>query len=515
MEKKNQQQKEPKEQLQKEQLKAQKNFYKALGSDNIVDAHRYIKHGARVNELVEAELFPLHLANGNLLQVGRNIRLGVKVNQLVDKDLYPLHIATSCGHMRMVKLLIECGANVNAVAVKSGDTALGIAAESGFLDIIEILLEAKKPACLNIHTANHVGQTAVYLAAQNGHTHVITNLVKLGVSVTATAVDGSCPLFAAVAGQHLSAVQELMNLGAQINAPGERDGFTALFRAAAIGRADMVSMLKDFGADLNVQESRGATAMFVAAQNGCVEVLRKLYSLGANVNIPANDGVTAVCIAADKGHTEAVIALAGMGADLNKAGEADGYTPLCVAAQKGHLGVLEALLDLGADPNIAAKDMATPMYIAAQNGYADAVRLLAKRGVNVNQPGCNGGPPVLIAGIKGHVAVIKLLYKLGADMTAIQEHPAYAAESAIACIVKILEKMTRECEHCGCQSSRPDRPMSLCGRCKKVHYCSRECQVKDYKKHKTECKAAAPVTVPAITSAEVIPSPVSVIDYDP
>lgn len=34
-------------------------------------------------------------------------------------------------------------------------------------------------------------------------------------------------------------------------------------------------------------------------------------------------------------------------------------------------------------------------------------------------------------------------------------------------------------------------PMMCCSRCKKVHYCSRTCQLEDWKRHKTECKKLA------------------------
>jgi predicted PP-loop superfamily ATPase len=108
--------------------------------------------------------------------------------------------------------------------------------------------------------------------------------------------------------------------------------------------------------------------------------------------------------------------------------------------------------------------------------------------------GQHSSTPVLIAAQKGHVAVIKLLYKLGVDMA-----PTTAKWSAInlakmrdhaeAFVFKdrILSKMTKECEFCGCSTKR----LSKCGRCKKVRYCSRDCQVKDHKKHKGECRQSS------------------------
>lgn len=43
------------------------------------------------------------------------------------------------------------------------------------------------------------------------------------------------------------------------------------------------------------------------------------------------------------------------------------------------------------------------------------------------------------------------------------------------------------CANCG----KTDAPLSLCGRCKSVAYCSRPCQVAHYKQHKARCQAVA------------------------
>ena len=41
-----------------------------------------------------------------------------------------------------------------------------------------------------------------------------------------------------------------------------------------------------------------------------------------------------------------------------------------------------------------------------------------------------------------------------------------------------------QCNKEGCQKDGPKR----CTRCKKVNYCSKECQTSDWEKHKTQCK---------------------------
>lgn len=46
--------------------------------------------------------------------------------------------------------------------------------------------------------------------------------------------------------------------------------------------------------------------------------------------------------------------------------------------------------------------------------------------------------------------------------------------------------MTNTCKRCG---KVEKRKMDICARCKNVIYCSRRCQVKDWKEHKSQCVA--------------------------
>eukprot|EP00617_Octactis_speculum_P026289 CAMPEP_0185756606 /NCGR_PEP_ID=MMETSP1174-20130828/15023_1 /TAXON_ID=35687 /ORGANISM="Dictyocha speculum, Strain CCMP1381" /LENGTH=174 /DNA_ID=CAMNT_0028435633 /DNA_START=77 /DNA_END=601 /DNA_ORIENTATION=+ len=141
-------------------------------------------------------------------------------------------------------------------------------------------------------------------------------------------------------------------------------------------------------------------------------------------------------------------------------------------------------------PCAVKKDGATPMYIAAHQGHVDAIKALAELGADVNESQKNGATPVLIAAHQGHMDAIKLVYKLGADMKPDCRWSAtYLARAidhieAVKRIEKIRQKLTSECEFCGSSSKR------LKKWCEIVRYCSRECQVKDYKKHKNECNSS-------------------------
>jgi ankyrin repeat protein len=222
-----------------------------------------------------------------------------------------------------------------------------------------------------------------------------------------------------------------------------------------------------------------------------MDVIRALAKHGADLNTPTNNGITPAYVAAQNGHVNVIRALAEHGADLNTPTN-HGATPAYVAAHKGQVEVIRALAEHGADLNTPTNHGATPAYTAAHKGQVEVIRALAEHGADLNTPKTNGGTPVLVAACEGHTDVIKLLYKLGANMKpdsyslsmkqAAQHHDNTEATQLID---KILSKLTNKCEFCGSSSKR----LKVCSKCEKVRYCSRECQVQDYKKHKKECHA--------------------------
>lgn len=53
---------------------------------------------------------------------------------------------------------------------------------------------------------------------------------------------------------------------------------TALMLAVSHGNSDMVAMLLDAGADINIQDEDGSTALMCAAEHGRVDIVKHLLS---------------------------------------------------------------------------------------------------------------------------------------------------------------------------------------------------------------------------------------------
>lgn len=71
-------------------------------------------------------------------------------------------------------------------------------------------------------------------------------------------------------------------------------GNTALIWASGNGDVDMVQLLIDNGADINIKNKDGYTALIWASSEGHLDVVRLLLDAGANANIKDNWGNTAL-----------------------------------------------------------------------------------------------------------------------------------------------------------------------------------------------------------------------------
>merc|ERR1712048_832419 len=75
--------------------------------------------------------------------------------------------------------------------------------------------------------------------------------------------------------------------------------------AVSHGRLDMVELLVEASADLNIRDEDGSTALMCAAEHGHMEIVKHLLQ-HPDINISAtdNDGLTALSVAMEAGYRD-------------------------------------------------------------------------------------------------------------------------------------------------------------------------------------------------------------------
>ena len=197
--------------------------------------------------------------------------------------------ASRQGHLQVVKLLLDRGADVNAkgelgrtalMEASGRETELMEASESGHLEIVKFLLA--KGA--DVNAQKDLGRwTALMSAAAGGNVEIVQALLDKGADINAKNYQGWTPLMWASEEGHLQAVKLLLDKGADVNAKDEW-GNTALTSAAQRGNVEMVQALLDKGPDINPKDDEGWTPLMWAAAGGNVEIVQALLDKGADIN---------------------------------------------------------------------------------------------------------------------------------------------------------------------------------------------------------------------------------------
>ncbi|XP_026503935.1 ankyrin repeat and SOCS box protein 11-like isoform X2 [Terrapene carolina triunguis] len=174
-------------------------------------------------------------------------------------------IAQAClgGHVACAKVLLENGAQVNAVTV-DGITPLFNACCSGSAACVNMLLEFGATPQLENHLASPIHE-----AVKRGHRECMEILIANDVDIDLEDSQHGTPLYVACMYQRTDCVKKLLELGASVDLGKRLD--TPLHAAVRKSSAEAVNLLTDYGASLTRRNAEFKCALDLAASNSKVE----------------------------------------------------------------------------------------------------------------------------------------------------------------------------------------------------------------------------------------------------
>ncbi|XP_030013409.1 B-cell lymphoma 3 protein homolog isoform X2 [Sphaeramia orbicularis] len=92
------------------------------------------------------------------------------------EGLSPLHLAVLRGHKDLARMLLNAGADINAMDIKSGQSPLMHAVESNNVDMVHFLIET---GC-DVNCQSYSGNTALHSACGRGQVDTVRLLLKSG-----------------------------------------------------------------------------------------------------------------------------------------------------------------------------------------------------------------------------------------------------------------------------------------------------------------------------------------------
>ena len=201
----------------------------------------------------------------------------------------PLHLAAQHGSTEIVTLLLQIGANKNALNYSKSDSPLHLAVQHGSTEIVTLLLEAGADKDIK----NDNGNSPLHLAAQNGFTQIVTLLLESGADNDIKNNEDYNPLHLAVLKEHKETVKILLET--EVDKDNLADyGRNPLFDAAMNGFTEIVTLLLQAGADVNLINDCGRTALHHATMGGEYEIINQVIQAGVNMDVQDHDGYTAL-----------------------------------------------------------------------------------------------------------------------------------------------------------------------------------------------------------------------------
>jgi len=306
---------------------------------------------------------------------------GVDANARDSGGTSALIYALSSKLSHAAKLLVEHGANVNTT--DDGDNPLALAAEAGFLDVVDAMLKAGA----KVGQKDESGMNALDYARMEGHADVAELLRQAGALETAEIEE---KVREAAAKGDIDRAMGVIREGGDVQ--------DALFEACMHGQADMIKPLVKAGADVHKEYAVVHTPLSLAANAATV---RALIEVGADPNRPNEDGQSPLFRAAETASPEVIKALLDAGATVARSSPYS-RTPLHVAAMHGRHEVVQFLTQAGADVTSQGGGR-TPLMEAAdyaREGGTETIRALLAAGAPIEEVNSKGHTALMYA-VKG------------------------------------------------------------------------------------------------------------------
>ena len=206
--------------------------------------------------------------------------MGSNYSEQARKEGLQLVDASERGDISAVKELLKNGVYVHAQD-KLGRCALVSAAYKNNLEIVDLLISAGA----DVNMKDDTLQSAYLISTSDGFTELLKKTLKAGADVLCTDSYNGTGLIRAADRGHVEIIRELLKTDIRVNHIN-RIGWTALHEAVILGdggprHTEVVRMLVDAGADVNMPDKDGVSPLVHAKNKGYADMIKIMENSGA------------------------------------------------------------------------------------------------------------------------------------------------------------------------------------------------------------------------------------------
>ncbi|RDH39372.1 ankyrin repeat-containing domain protein [Aspergillus welwitschiae] len=308
---------------------------------------------------------------------------------------------------------------------------------------VEILEDDDVVEDLDVNQTNKDGSSGLYLAARGGHIMVVQKLLDMGANIDAPGFQYGDALQAACLGGWTEIVQLLINHGATSSVPRRGEYSSPLQAALAGDNNPIAEVLLNAGVKLTTQQQfddaietaafKGNVSVFqrlmagevgdftpkirpdplqVALAGGKMRRAKLLLQSCADINEEKGLFGNALAAAIASERLSIVQLVLDAGANIELRGRY-GF-PLRAAVIINNFEITKCLLEKGADPNVIDEELGDALQAAASRGSLAIMSLLLAYKANVRGRGGHFGDTLQAAAFGGHEKAVELLIHHGA-----------------------------------------------------------------------------------------------------
>jgi ankyrin repeat protein/uncharacterized glyoxalase superfamily protein PhnB len=195
-----------------------------------------------------------------------------------------LHEAAKRGHLDVVRLLLQHGANRNAREAGDNTYPVHWAAAHGHLEVVRALLDAGGDVhgFGDVHMLDVIGWATLYHAPGDDPNQIDASRRQLIALLLERGAHHH--IFSAIYIGDLDLIRMLVEQNPELldrRLSRFEHGMTPLHFAIGRKRYDILDLLIELGADLEAEDGSGQTALAVAMLRGDQEAMRRLHAAGA------------------------------------------------------------------------------------------------------------------------------------------------------------------------------------------------------------------------------------------
>ena len=214
-------------------------------------------------------------------------------------------MAAEKGNVEIIRLLLEYDA-VTETLQANGETPaaipLVVAAEQGHTAVVEVLLDGGA----DINAVDFQGMSAINAALNAPHPETTQKLLDRGADPEESRRGGVTPLMLAARHNLTTIADDLISKGVDINAADSSNGYTALSTAIETGHVEMARKLIAAGAEVDFTGKNAVGPMLLACNEAHLETIKLLAEYKADLNASDMTGRNCLHYAIEGDHTVVV-----------------------------------------------------------------------------------------------------------------------------------------------------------------------------------------------------------------